>query len=132
MELRQQLKDFRHLCAEIRELEERIVTLTSRSEMPAGAFDSIRVMRTRAKDPMGDLVAKYMDEIRKLTKLVQQRNHDREIILLTIAPLSAKKRRLIELRYFDGLSWADVATMLNYTETSCRRLNGQILHELTH
>lgn len=120
----------RELALEIISLEQQIQRqrqkLESRS-WPDGAPRSGYVT-----DRLGDSVAKIadLDTVRgakeaELTKL-------RSMIEEAMVALSPAERRLIRLRYFEGLPWEEVADEINYSWRHTLRLNKQILTKMSY
>lgn len=66
-----------------------------------------------------------------LTPSELARNEEnRQILALCIGKLSEQHREILELRYFDKLSFADIAIRLDSTETAARGLHRNAIHAI--
>lgn len=119
----------RELSLEVADLDQRIDQLRSKVESrrwPDGLPHS-----NYAADRLSGIVAKIadLDAVRrpKAAELAQLRGAIEDAMV----SLSPAERRLIRLRYFDGLPWEEVAKRMNYCESHSRRLVSRALAKMS-
>lgn len=78
-------------------------------------------------DRIGDVAARREKYQRQIDRLLDDLIDLRAEIEAAIAPLTSPDRRLIRLRYVDGLPWARVARELECTEDHAQHRHGEIL-----
>lgn len=105
---KEQLRNYRKIKDEHRQVEQRLRVLESRPE---------------SEDVLGPLRELYRAKLKKLA--------DAQLAIeLAIDTLDYAERKLIRLRYFDGLPWHRVAAAIHYSEQHTRYLHGAILQKL--
>lgn len=105
---KEQLRNYRKIKDEHRQIEQRLQALESRPEN---------------EDILGQLRELYREKLKKLA--------DAQLTIeLAIDTLDYAERKLIRLRYFDGLPWHRVAVGIHYSEQHTLRLHGEILQKL--
>ena len=105
---KEQLRNYRKIKEEHRQIEQRLQALESRAEN---------------EDILGPLQELYREKLKKLA--------DAQLAIeLAIDTLDYAERKLIRLRYFDGLPWHRVATGIHYSEQHTLLLHGKILQKL--
>lgn len=106
---KEQLRTYRKIKDEHRQIEQRLHALESRPE--------------RDEDILRPLVELYRVKLQRLT--------DAQIAIENaIEVLGFTERKLIRLRYLDGLPWHRVAVALGYCEQHVLRLHGEALLKL--
>lgn len=106
---KEQLRNYRKIKDEHRQITQRLQALESR---PESVEEIIR--------PLREL---YREKLKKLA--------DAQLAIeLAIDKLDYAERKLIRLRYFDGLPWHRVAASIHYSEQHTRYLHGIILQKL--
>ncbi len=105
---KEQLRSYRKIKNEYRQIEQRIRLLESQHE---------------SEDILQPLREFYREKLKRLTEA-------QLAIELAIDALDYEERKLIRLRYFDGLPWHRVAAAVHYSEPHTRRLHGEILQKL--
>ena len=107
---KEQLRSYRKIKNEYRQIEQRLHALESLQES------------ADVTQPLREL---YRENLKKLA--------DAQLAIeLAIDGLDYEERKLIRLRYFDGLPWHRVAAAVHYSEQHTRRLHGEILQKLRH
>lgn len=105
---KEQLRSYRKIKNEYRQIEQRLHALESLQES------------ADVTQPLREL---YRENLKKLA--------DAQLAIeLAIDALDYEERKLIRLRYFDGLPWHRVAAAVHYSEPHTRRLHGEILQKL--
>lgn len=123
-----ELRQYRGILREIEQLEaEKQRVLDSLLAPP----NQVRQLQGRSgTDRIGEAVARretYQNLIdRKLDELIALR----EQIESAIQGLPAEERRLMRLRYIDGLTWEKIAVELNYSWSQVHRIHSTILAKL--
>lgn len=105
---KEELRSYRKIKNEYRQIEQRLKNL----EGTQASEDIIQPLRTF-----------YCEKLKTLA--------DAQLAIeLAIDELDYEERKLIRLRYFDGLPWHRVAAAVHYSEQHTRRLHGEILQKL--
>ena len=105
---KEQLRNYRKIKEEHRQIKQRLQALETRKE---------------SEDILGPLRDYYREKLKNLA--------DAQLAIeLAIDKLDYAERKLIRLRYFDGLPWHRVAVGVHYSEQHTRRLHGEILQKL--
>ena len=105
---KEQLRNYRKIKDEHRQIEQRLQALENRPE---------------SEDVLEPLRELYRERLKKLA--------DAQLAFeLAIDKLDYAERKLIRLRYFDGLPWHRVAVGIHYSEQHTLRLHGEILQKL--
>lgn len=119
----------RELSLEVADLDQRIDQLRSKVESrkwPDGLPHS-----NYAADRLSGIVAKIadLDAVRrpKAAELAQLRGAIEDAMV----SLSPAERRLIRLRYFDGLPWEEVAKRMGYSDRHIRRRKNEIFEKMS-
>ena len=128
MTAKEELLQLRTLQAEMRDQAETAAALWARatsvtqhiSDMPGGG----------PRQDMGDIVAAMADMERELKDRLTELARLQMGIMARICQIEdGRYRRLLVLRYVDGLSWEDVANRMSYSRVQIFRLHGQALLE---
>jgi len=125
-----ELQQYRDLVLEAQELEEEIEELRTKSEsrkwpdgMPHSNF---------ANDRLSGIVAKIV-ELRDLLEAKQDRiMQRRQQIEMAIEQLDAGERRLIRMRYVQGLGWEQIGEEINYSCRETHRKHSEALEKMAH
>ena len=105
---KEQLRNYRKIKDEYRQIEQRLQALDGRPE---------------SEDLLGPLRELYREKLEKLAA-------EQLAIELAIDTLDYAERKLIRLRYFDGLPWHRVAVGIHYSEQHTLLLHGRVLQKL--
>lgn len=128
MTAKEELTQLRTLGAEMVEQAETAAALWARatsvtqhiSDMPGGG----------PRQDMADMVAAMVDMDRETAERVAAYSRLERDILARICQIEdGRYRRLLVLRYMEGLSWEDVAEAMSYSRVQTFRLHGQALVE---
>ena len=102
---KQDLKDYRSILCEIAELERLAKAQEEKQAASVSPFASLVCERR---------IASYRRDLDELTAA-------RERIERAVNALPSLERRVIRLKYFEGLSWSDVAVRTCYSEDYVRK-----------
>ena len=106
---KEQLRNYRKIKDEHLQIELRLQALESRPDSDA--------------DILQPLLELYRERLKRLT--------DAQLAIENaLDTLDFTERKLIRLRYFDGLPWHRVACGIHYSEQHTKRLHGVILQKL--
>ncbi|MDR1954299.1 MAG: hypothetical protein LBQ21_07525 [Clostridiales Family XIII bacterium] len=130
MTIKERLRDYKALCDDIRSMEDEIGRLYYKATLPTFQGDGVHVQSSKQMDVMGDIVAAYLDEAERLAEKLQRRKREQEDIEKLIGTLTSRERRLIRLRYFEGISWERVAVEMDYSIHWVWKKHGEILEKL--
>lgn len=131
MEIRERLERCRTLRRETQEMRERLeelredmvrCTAVPMTGMPGGGRrenDRIGAALARAEELAGRLACRIAE-----TEAALQRAED------MLDGLPAVQRRIMQLRYIQGMDWIDVAEEEHYSERHCRRLHDEAARSL--
>lgn len=121
----------RDIRREIRQLEDRIADARAAAEMATRLYQHLPGKKSPKTDKMATNVVKLIDmeanlvEVR-LKLLEQQQRADR-----LLDKLPAQQKKVMQLRYVDGLKWRDVAKRANYGESHCRRIEKAAMRKMS-
>ena len=106
---KEDLRNYRKIKDEHRQIELRLHALESRPDSDA--------------DILQPLMELYREKLKKLA--------DAQLAIENaLDSLNYTERKLIRLRYFDGLPWYRVAVGIHYSEQHARRLHDAVLQKL--
>jgi DNA-directed RNA polymerase specialized sigma24 family protein len=121
---KQDLRQYRHLVAEIEQLKAERETLRSKTgSAPDG--------QPRGTEP-GDVTAEAAIRCEKISRMITERIEESTALLVRIEAAinnlpDARERRLMRLKYIDGLKWAQVADVMGYEIRQVTRIHGWAL-----
>ena len=122
---KQELRDYRHLRAEIRQLDDEIEYWRGRAERCTRAPDKTPVMAGQT-DPLPDImdmvIACEKAQADKIAKLIN--------IEEVLSTLDERESRMMRLYYVNGLSWHGVAETMGYGIDRVHQLHGAVLKRL--
>ena len=125
---KQELRQYRHLVAEIEQLKAERETLRSKT----GSAPDGQPRSTEPGDVTAEAAIRCEQISRKITDRIEQSAILRDRIETAINGLTdARERRLMRLRYIDGLRWEDVADELGYEIRQVTRIHGWALAKLS-
>jgi small-conductance mechanosensitive channel len=85
-------------------------------------------------DPTAQAIIKIIDRYEEQIKYAEQRlkalYDDKNAVEKIMDKLSVKHKKLIELRYFKGYHFWQIAKLMNYDERHCKRLDREIIELL--
>jgi len=123
------IKNLRSNRSEVESLQERIMRLRSAMELGAqrlrltpGGHD--------IRDRLADDMAKLDELERELIERTIQLEQDIRITELYITALPEQQRRVIRLRYVEGLSWREVAKVAHYSVDHCFAIHRQAIKQI--
>lgn len=112
------LKDFVQLDKRIEEKYERIKALLDSATRATPSMEAERVSGTGEKSRLESVMIRKIDLERQLDKSIDKLNAQRfEIQNAIDAMEDSREKRLLELRYIDGRSWASVTTRMEISES---------------
>lgn len=125
------LMECRRMQAFISDQTERMAQLESQIERITTAIRQSGGLGSNAvQDKMAEDIAVLLDMRDALWDAIIQRKEKVEKIKLMIANLPDEQRRIVELRYFDGLTWNAISDRTSYDKRHCFRLHKLALVEL--
>ena len=125
------LLDCRRMNAFITDETERMYRLESQIERITTAINLAGGSASRsATDKMAEDIATLLDMRDALWDAIIARKEKVENIKVMIAGLDPEQKRIIELRYFDGLTWKCIAERTYYDKRHCFRLHRLALSKL--
>ncbi len=122
------LNELRYMAEDLAKLEAELDALYTK----AGGLSAPRYGDVKG-DGAKDLLDFY-DEIfakqREINTLSKKYYRERERIQLLIQGLSQERQKLIWLRYFENMTWSDIAESMHYSLRHLHRLHPSVLSEL--
>jgi DNA-directed RNA polymerase specialized sigma subunit len=112
-------------------MEHRAESLFTRATSPPMRRESVVGRGGRKTDPIGDLVAVYVDEVNRITALTEELFHEAEELEQLLRHLKEPHRSIMEMRYFDLLSWDQVSYKCGYAKSQMLKFHAEALEELT-
>ena len=131
--IKNRLKDYRELLQYIMQLEEDISTLMSKAENLRSFQNTelgVRIQKTGSQDPIGDIIAEYLDMAILLGEKLKIAIEERSVLEDLTKSLPPTSKRVIGLRYFHGHSWEQVADEMGYSVSRVWHMHGEILRDL--
>jgi len=123
---KEQLQEYRHICAELRRLNDQRVQWMFRAERSTRAPTMAPVMGGQ-HDPMPMIVDK-LTAVREQTERLADRLADAKLkIERAIESLPSLQRQVMRARYIDGKCWDDVAEEMCYDVRHLHRLHKKAL-----
>jgi len=122
---KEKLRDYRHLRAEIRQLDGEIEYWFGRAERCTQAPHKAPTTASPA-DPLPDI----MDRIAECEKARAEKTTKLINIEEMLSELSAQESRLMRLYYVKGLSWFFVASEMGYSLQRVYQLHGSALKKI--
>ena len=129
---KEELKQYRHLGAELERLENTIARLKEEIESPKR---QLLTGMPHGGNPitMEDKVAKLIDiqnlYNRQWDKLIELR---RQIETAIAGVQDPRERTLLGYRYIDGLSWEEICVKMHYEWDSIHRMHRLALKDISH
>lgn len=128
---KRELQRYRDLVKECEELEEKIFRLES--EISSAKIQVITGMPrggNNENDKIGAAIAKIETWTNLYWEKVSMMGDEAIKIEKSIETLEPKERRLIRMRYIDGLSWEDICIRLNLKWRRVHEIHSSILKKL--
>ena len=114
---KRELQDYRQLDKRIGEMTERIAGLIDRATRATASMEAERVSGTGARSNVETAVVTKIQLERQLDSMIDDLNARRFAIQNAIdAMQDTREKRILELRYIDGRSWASVTTRMEISE----------------
>lgn len=114
---KRELQGYRQLDKRISEMYERIANLMDRATRATPSLEAERVSGSGDRSRVEQAVVTKADLERQLDAMIDEARAQRKDIQDAIEALAdPRERRLLELRYIDGRSWASVTTRLEISE----------------
>lgn len=114
---KRELQGYRQLDKRIGEMYERIAGLMDRATRATPSLEAERVSGTGSRSRVEQAVVTKADLERQLDSMIDEARAQRKSIQDAIEALAdPRERRLLELRYIDGRSWASVTMRLEISE----------------
>ena len=134
MSIRESLRSYRDLVLYIQQLETDIETLYSKAENIRLRQNNlgVKIQTSMGSDPVGDAASQLADTAVSLREKIQKAEEERRVIDVALQELPVRDRRLIELRYINGLSWEKVSMEMQYSLPHIFRLHGKILQHFEY
>ena len=125
------LMECKRMNAFIQDQTERMAQLESQIERITTAIKQIGGYGGRVvEDKMAEDIATLLDMRDALWDAIIERKQKVERIRMLMAMLPDEEKRIIELRYFDGLTWKLISERTNYDRSHCFRLHRYALAKL--
>ena len=125
------LREYRYLRKEMAQLQDQIQSI--RSLMLAPKNQVITGM-PRGSRKSGDSIGEVLGRVEKLERRYTDKYNALlrkcEKIETVIEPLSCRERALIRYKYFQGLTWEQVALEMNYSVDNIYKMHGKILQKI--
>jgi hypothetical protein len=130
MSIKDRLKEYHYLVLRIERMEHRVESLLLKATSPPVMSKSVIGRSGQKTDPMGDLMAIYIDEATRVTALTKELYHETAELEQLISSLHEPHRSIIEMRYLDLLPWDQVSHKCGYAKTQMMKFHAEALEEL--
>jgi len=127
---KQAFMQYRHLCREIRELEEEKEALAAGSLPASWPIGTGSRSRGRRTDHVGDAAAQLWQLSQLLARRLNQLIALRREIEEFIEGLQPDERRILRFYYIEGLTWEQTAERTDYSVRQLSRKQRQIMQKL--
>lgn len=130
MSIADDLRRVQGMLTDIEVYQERIARLESQM---VSTTQRIRAMPGGGSTECDKLAAQLarLEELRdKLADKIEAREATVQRVELAVDELPDTQRLIIQLRYFEGVSWAGIAEVMNYTREWCQRLAGDAIYAI--
>lgn len=127
---REQLREFRDLGREVRQLRAELVSMESRIYAPRGQNFSSTPRGNSGGRTMDDLAVAHIKLKGRYAEKKKALEKEGDKIKKAMSVLTVKERRVIEARYFDGKSWDGVCQAVHYEWAQTHRIHGSALRKL--
>ena len=126
------LQEFRQLSKRITEKTERIACLMDSATRATPSLEAERVSGTGEHSRLESAMVRKIDLEKQLDRGIIELNQKRFDIQNAIdAMRDEREKRLLELRYIDGRSWASVMTRMEIGETWSRVIHDSALEHFS-
>ena len=118
------LYSYPSICVSIKNMEQELAEIGAAHQITLTAVDYAKVMVDSCGGAgfVEGYVLEFEREREDLIKRIEKAKSIMQKIDRSLGVLPDKERQVIEMRYFEGLSWDEVATKTAYTDRHCRRL----------
>lgn len=124
------LMECRNMANMIEDKTEQLQRLESQIEKITTSIRQTGGIHGGPNDGMTDKIAALLDMRDALWDAILDQKAKCDYIRIQIGILPFEQIRVIELRYFDGLQWDDIATRMHYERRQCFRLHKCALKNL--
>ena len=127
---KRQLQAYRDIVAEIAEQEERLYTLDCKAQKITTRFSDEPHVASQVQDSMAETIAAMVDLSNIINNAVSESYKLLRDIEAAIEPLPAAERRLMRLRYMDGMKWESICVCMGYEWAQIHRIHASALQNL--
>ncbi|MTI49688.1 MAG: hypothetical protein FH761_17800 [Firmicutes bacterium] len=125
------LYSYKMLKVSIDNLESEIVELKKESGMGAINYDTQKTSPTfKINKNTEDQAIKNITEIDLKEKLIEVTTNKISRIERALDALNDKEKTIVEMRYFEGKQWFEIAYKIQYSERHCKRIRSNTIKKL--
>ena len=129
---KRELQSYRQLDKRISEMRERVAAIAERATRATPSLEAERVSGSGDRSRVEQAVAAKVDLERQLDGMIADLGARRKAIQDAIhAMQDEREKRLLELRYIDGRSWASVMTRMEVGETWSKTIHASALEHFS-
>ena len=133
-ELKAQLRQYYDRQAELRQIQREIKRIEAIVDGPKGANLDGMPRSPGVGDPVLQTVIKRDELLRRLLERYRAQEVELAVaqmeIEVMIADLGSLERRLMRLRYIEGLTWEKISTAINYCVRQAQNIHDSALDQL--
>ena len=130
MNVKEKLKEYRYTKENIEELEERLAEIDSRFNRITQNFESMP-QGNEKRDKMAEMVAAKEDLEKEINQELIKSYKLMSEVEACIKELQEEEKRLIRLRYIDGLNWELICVKMCYSWRSIHYKHSDILKKIS-
>ena len=127
---KKKLNEYRYIRENIEELENRLAEVDARFTKITQSFES-SPQSNEHKDKMAEMVAAKEDLENEINLEVKRSWLKMKEVEETIEELSEEEKRIIRLRYIDGLNWELICVKMCYSWRSIHYKHSDILKKIS-
>lgn len=127
---KRQLQTYRDIVAEISEQEERLYMLDCKAQKITTRLSDEPHVESQIHDSMAETIATKVDLLNAINRTVSASYKLLRDIEMAIESLPAIEKRLIRMRYMDGMRWESICVDMGYEWAQTHRIHASALQNL--
>jgi len=127
---KRQLHAYRDIQKDIAEMEERLFLLDCKAQKITTRFSDEPHVSSLIQDSMAETIAAKVDLAVMINTLTQESYKEMANIEAAIESLAPQEKRLMRLRYIDGIKWEAICGMMFISWRQIHRIHASALQNL--
>lgn len=130
MTIKYRLQQYKKIKENIKDLEDMIVEIETSLQKVTTNLSADRVQTTKDSDKWSDLISKKVSIETKLKMQILRMYEEIDYIESKISKLDEMEKKIIRLRYYQGLKWEEICVEMNYSWSQTHDYHSKILKKL--